>query len=153
MSFVAAIIAAALGISGPIASSIMKGTVGRDLKQRLLKLLQQNTVLQNKLQLAYNDKNQKLMNSLLMSSPIGPAYKSIKDELAKTNKEYADKSAELQAEASKLQNYQNDIESAITDPKYVGLPGVISSVNSLVHTNKQLTAAEQSMNGGIVQNG
>lgn len=136
-----------------IVGGAIKAAASNKLKKMSRKLAEQvasNQQLTSKITEAYNNKNYKLMNSLLTSSPFSGTYAVLKDNANKLQAEY-DKAKDIidkdSKEIAKKQSDLANIESNINGGMISGFQGVADLDKFKDH--KQSDDYKNLANGGM----
>lgn len=120
------------------------------LSKSIRNALSKNAKLREQVIAAYNDGNNKLTTSLLLSSPVGAAYTHAKSTLTKMSKEYKQEVADLTAKDYDLNAKLNEAAGHVQGGQYFWKAK--DSAEKIKELNDNISAAEQSTNGGLTEN-
>lgn len=132
-------------LAGSIWGSVQTSRLQKEA-QKVADALNRNSELRNKLLAAYQDRDYKLGSALIMNSPVGSAYKHLKQEIAQNKSEYEEKSKEIENSDKALRDAQSNIKSPTSD-----LVGAIynTATNNSKDIEKAVSSSNDLVKGGI----
>lgn len=159
------IASAIYGMLDSIVSGAIKAANSKKLMKMSRKLAEQvttNQALTNKLTEAYNNKNYKLMNSLLVSSPFAGTYNVLKRNAEQLEKEYKEGKEILDNDSKELSKKQSDlsqIENNLNGGMISAIQGATDlgkykdhqtsdDVNKIANGGMQITQGDSANYGG-----
>lgn len=129
------------------------GSRNTKIAKRIAQLMSKDEQLRNSLTQAYNNRNTKLMNSLLLQNPVGASFNNIRTKIDKTDKEYADEINKIIARNAQYQAIQNQSQDAYvragqSSYNYLDADKVSKDASKKL-AELEDSAANQAMNGGL----
>lgn len=144
-SIIVGIIASAYGVAGAIYGSVQANRLN-SLATKIANALNTNSELKSKVLQAYQDKDYKLANALISNSPVGSAYRNLKNEIDKNKREKDAKIQEIEDSDKELKEAQAGLKTPTND--LIG--GVVNSIgDNTAKVDAALKTSSNLIEGGM----